>query len=195
MVAVAGHRHELFDSVDAAIATLYKNFSRQKQHRVRSVARVADELDGILTAPEALSLRQLLRIAAALTRNYGGLMRHALEEASDKAPEEQWRLLLPILVESETTEPVEPTPTFGPEPRPRRTLEVRYNLRVRREMTRDGWSLHFTGREATGSLIEMIFDDIERNHIRTEAREPSPHRPWQERQALGRAMFPRKPTE
>ena len=83
---------------------------------MRSVALVADELEGFLTAPETLTQRQLLRIAAALTRNYGALMRHALEEASSKEPDAQWRLLLPVLVESEATEPVEPAPIYAAGP-------------------------------------------------------------------------------
>ena len=162
MVAVAAQRTRVFGTVDAAVETLYAGFSRQKQHRVRSVALVAEELDGILTAPETLTQRQLLRIAAALTRNYGDLMRHALEESSNREPDHQWSLLVPILVESETTEPVEPKPYFGAETRPRRIWHgTTVSLRIRREMTRDGFCLHFTGRDARSHVVDLVIDEIE----------------------------------
>jgi ParB family transcriptional regulator, chromosome partitioning protein len=162
MVAVSAWRREVFPSLDAAIATLYASFSRQRQHRLRAVALVAEELDGLLAAPETLSLRQLLRIAAALTRNYGDLMRHALEETSTREPDAQWRLLQSILVESETTEPVAPTPATGPAPRPRRIWSAPLlSLRLRRELTPDGWCLHITGRDAHGELMDVVFDHIE----------------------------------
>ena len=138
MVAVSAWRREVFPSLDAAIGTLYASFSRQRQHRLRAVALVAEELDGHLAAPETLSLRQLLRIAAALTRNYGDLMRHALAETSTREPDAQWRLLQSILVESETTEPVAPAPATGPASRPRRTWAAPLrSLRLRRELTPD----------------------------------------------------------
>ena len=46
--------------------------------------------------------------------------------------------------------------------RPRRMIKPRAGLTVRREMSRDGWILRFTGREATGMLIDTVLDEIER---------------------------------
>ncbi len=32
---------------------------------------------------------------------------------------------------------------------------------IRREMARDGWVLHFTGREARGMLMDRVIEEIE----------------------------------
>ncbi len=100
----------IFETLDAAVDALYPSFSRQKRARIRAAALVVEELDGALTTPETLSLRQVLRIAAALTRGYGDLMRHALGETRRTDAATQWQRLLPILIESETTEAPTPAP-------------------------------------------------------------------------------------
>jgi ParB family chromosome partitioning protein len=163
MVAVAARDRGVFDTVDAAVEALYPSFSRQKRARVRAAAQAAEELDGQLTAPETLTARQVLRIASAVTRGYGDLIRHALGESRFKDPASQWRLILPVLVESETTEAPDPRPAYWRrEGRPRRMLTPRAGLNIRREMTPDGWVLHFTGTAATGMLIDDVLDEIER---------------------------------
>jgi ParB family chromosome partitioning protein len=162
MIAVIAHDRRVFDSIDQAIDTLYANFSPDKRRRLRAVTTVVEKLSDLMIAPERLSLRQLLRIAAAVTRNYGALMRHALETSTIEDPDEQWQRLLPVLAESETTEPVGPARLGGGPTRPRRTYDApTYNLRIRREMTRDGWALQFTGRDAQSWLLDLVFDHIE----------------------------------
>jgi ParB family chromosome partitioning protein len=165
MVAVTARDRRVFDTVEAAVDALYANLSREKRKRLRALAHLTEELAGYLTDPETLSLRQLLRLASAMTRGYGDLMRHALGESSVTDPGSQWQTLLPILVEAETGEPVEPAPRLGRGSlggRPRRMLKPRAGLTIRREMSRDGWILRFTGREATGMLIDSVLDEIER---------------------------------
>lgn len=89
-------------------------------------------------------------------------MRHALTESRSKEPDQQWRLLLPILAECEDTSIPDPRPAAGPRDRPRRTFEPSTRrIRIRRELTEDGWRLHFTGKDATGMLIDRVFDEIE----------------------------------
>ena len=163
LIAVTARDRGVFDTVEAAIDGLYASLHRDKRRRLRAVAGLAEELDGHLAAPETLGLRQLLRLAAAASRGYADLMRHALSESSSKEPDHQWRLLQPILAECEDPAIPDPKPAAGRRDRPRRTFEAPlHNLRVRRERTRDGWSLHFTGRDATGMLIDSVIDDIER---------------------------------
>ncbi len=70
-------------------------------------------MDCALTVPETLSLRQALRLATAVERGYGDLICHALEETMLRTPEAQWATILPILVESESTDPVEPNARNG----------------------------------------------------------------------------------
>jgi ParB family chromosome partitioning protein len=135
-----------------------------KRSRLRSFARVAECLDHVLTAPEKLSFTQLLRIDAACRNGFAEVMAAALDEASLKLPDAQWQLLQPYLVESErqhdTPEPA-PTPASGTRSRPIRLSRPRQSLVIRREMTRDGWSLHFTGKDAKSPLMDRIIEEIE----------------------------------
>ncbi len=80
MVAVKSARAEAFPGIDAAIEALYANLSRQKRARLRTIAHLACDLDGYLTAPETLSLRQLLRLAPLIPRGYGDLLRATLTD-------------------------------------------------------------------------------------------------------------------
>jgi ParB family chromosome partitioning protein len=163
MTAVVAREQGVFETVDAAVEALYMCLQRDKGRRVRAVTQVIEELDGLLTAPESLKQQPLLRLAAAIARGYGPLMRHALGESGQRQPEAQWRTLLPILAECENPDIPDPRPAAGPRARPRRTWDSpRHALRIRRELTRDGWCLHFTGRDARGALIDDIFDEIER---------------------------------
>ncbi len=40
-------------------------------------------------------------------------------------------------------------------------LTPKYGLNIRREKTPEGWRLNFTGPEATGLLMDSVFDEIE----------------------------------
>lgn len=165
MVAVRATESGLFDTTEAAVAALYVRFNYDKRRRLRAIAQLAFDLHGSLTAPEALTQNQLLRLAAAADRGYADLMRHALLHASEKQPDAQWRLLLPILAECEDPAIPDPRPERGNRDRPRRLYAMtRHRLFIRRERTIDGWCLHFTGCDAHGSLIDDIIDDIERQY-------------------------------
>jgi ParB family chromosome partitioning protein len=162
MAAATAAEQGLFENVTAAVEQLYTCLGRDKRRRIRAVAQVIEELDGHLTAPETLSQRQLLRLAAALARGYGPLMRHALEESRDRQPDAQWRILLPVFAECEDPAIPDPGRSAGRRDRPRRTCDApRHAIRVRRELTRDGWCLHFTGRDARRVLLDDVFDYIE----------------------------------
>lgn len=141
---------------------LYRSLARDKRYRLRSICHLVEELDGHLTSPETYSQTRLLRLAAATARGYADLMRHALAETRDSEPAAQWRLLAPILAECEDPAIPDPRPAAAQRDRPRRTYSAPcHQIRVRRERTRDGWSLHFTGRDAHGDLIDVVFDNIE----------------------------------
>ena len=158
-IAWRAHYEGIFDTVDEAVTTLYPSANRAKRGRLRALAHLASELDGHLSHPEHLSQQQALRLAAATQAGFGDLIRTALAESSANGPEEQWALLTPILTEAELP------PTKAPKPRPgcpRRLLKPRHGLTIRRELTRDGWTLHFTGREATSGLLDVVFEQIER---------------------------------
>ncbi len=161
-LAVAARDRGIFPTVDAAIDGLYASLSRDRRYRMRTIAHLVEELDGHLTAPETLSLRRLLRLAAATARGYGDLMRHALTES--RAP----RTRRPV-----APAPADPRRVRGPHdprppPRPRPPRPPAPHLRaptrainVRRERTADGWCVHFTGKDAQSGLIDDVFDRIE----------------------------------
>ena len=158
-IAWLAHRQEIFPTIEEAVAKLYPAAKSQKRTRLRALAHLAEELDGHLTAPETLNQSQALRLAAALQAGFGEVIRTALEESTAENPQAEWQLLLPILTEAETPQPETPKPRPGC---PRRVLRLRPGLTIRREETRDGWCLHFTGREATSWLLDDVFGDIER---------------------------------
>jgi ParB family chromosome partitioning protein len=176
MVAVKAARAEVYAGVDAAIEALYSNLSRQKRARLRAIAHLAADLDGYFTAPETLSERQLLRLAPLIPLGYGDLLRATLAESRATDPEAEWHALLPVLLEAERPDAIEDAP---PRPgRPRRVLNIgRQGLTIRRELTRTGWCLHFTGRDATSFLLDSVFDEIERLFSPPEPRDPSKHLP------------------
>jgi ParB family chromosome partitioning protein len=160
LVCVTARNQGAFISIEEAVDKLYPNASRMKRTRLRAFAFFAEEMDGQFTAPEKLSYRQIERLSKAIVAGFGELVRTALEESSVKDPDHQWDLIEPILAEAEEhARKPERSDTPG---RPRRILRPRYNLTIRRERTRDGWNLCFTGREATGAMLDLVLDEIER---------------------------------
>jgi ParB family chromosome partitioning protein len=163
LVVIAARDRGVYETIEAAVDGLYAALSPDRRKRLRAVAHLAEEFEGALSAPETLSLRQLLRLAAAAARGYGDVMRHALTQSRNRDPGHQWRaLLLPILAECEDPGIPDPRPVPGRGVRPRRTYDAPgRHLRFRRERTRDGWCLHVTGSDATNPLMDTLFDEIE----------------------------------
>ncbi|QIE54139.1 ParB N-terminal domain-containing protein [Pikeienuella piscinae] len=160
-VAVSAADRGYFESVESAVDALYSTASPMKRSRIRAATRAVILLDDYLADPWRLSERQCARIAAAAEReNFGEAMQVALIETKERNFEGQWRLIEPLIAESER--PRRATATPMAEGRPRRVLRARRTLTVRRERTRDGYSLHFTGKLAEEGLIEDVLDDIER---------------------------------
>jgi len=158
-IAWIAHRQEIFPTIEEAVVKLYPAADRHKRARLRTFAHLVEELDGFLTTPERLSLRQLLRLSAAFQEGFGNVILTALGESSLEDLQTQWQLLLPILTEAEQPPSQTPDPRSG---RPRRVARPRPGLTIRREQTRDGYTLHFTGNLATSGMIDDIFDEIER---------------------------------
>ncbi len=175
MVAVNAARAGAWPGIDAAIAALYASLSRHKRARIRAIATVADELDAHLAAPEYLSERQLLRLAPLIPRGFADLLRAVLADADAHGPDEQWRALLPVILEAERPDLAETDPRPG---RPRRLLDLpSRGLTIRRQLTSTGWTLHFTGRDASSNLLDAVFDEIERMFASAGDYEPTKHLP------------------
>ena len=149
----------LFPTLDQAIAALHPTATRQKRSRLRALATVAEELEGCFATPEALTTPQIERLAAALRGNLTKLIHQILSEHPNASLQTQWNALIPTLTEALSPE-TEATPSKPG--RPRRMLHLKQGLTIRREKSRTGWSLHFTGPEArSGALIDDVFDKVE----------------------------------
>lgn len=150
----------LFDSLDHAIAALHPTALRQKRTRLRSLALVAEELEGLLTTPEQLNQSQMERLAAALRGGLSEVIHLILQENRDKTLISQWAALIPTLTEALSPDP-EPTPKTPD--RPRRLLHLKQGLTIRREKCVNGWALKFTGPEARrGALMDDVMDHVEK---------------------------------
>jgi ParB family chromosome partitioning protein len=166
-IAAIAIQSQLFPTIEEAVDRLYPAADATKRSRLRTIARMAMSLEGYLTDPEKYSLRQLLRIANACRNGFTTLVQTALEQSGRKLYEHQWELIQPILMESErfTREDpaTEPDPDSASRGRPRRILRIQTRrIIIRREMTSDGYLLRFTGKDATGALMDLVLDEIER---------------------------------
>ena len=143
-----------FPTPDAATAALYPALPRQARARLRAFATVVEALTGALTTPERLTASRMERLASALRGGTEDLLLAALAPLHGENLESQWSALLPILTE--------PTPEETTPGRPRRLLHLHQGLTIRREKTRLGYALHFSGKEArSGGLIDDVLDKVE----------------------------------
>ena len=149
----------IFATVDEALAGLFPLADRFKRARLRLMVPVAEALDGLLANPERLSQSRLMQLAAGYAAGFGEVIETALAESSARTPDAQWQVLRGALSEL-GHDPDATTPTRPGSPR--RVVRPRQALTIRRERTRDGWCLHFTGREAHGGLMDDIMDEVER---------------------------------
>ena len=161
-IALTARRGGVFPTIEEAVDRLYPHADASKRSRLRTIARLAEDLDGLLAVPETLSLRQLLRIANACRNGFTDMIEAVLAEARPTDAYRQWELLRPILNESEKVGVETPDPVRARGGRPRRMLTPRPGFTIRREMTPDGWILRFTGREATSMLLDRVMDEVER---------------------------------
>jgi ParB family chromosome partitioning protein len=152
--------HGFHPTIEAATDALHPGATRQKRARLRTIARLVEDLDGQLVLPERLTEHQLRRLAAAWDDGYDAVIRVALEATARASFEKQWAALAPLL--DEHAEDRANPPRTPPRPgRPRRVLKARSGLTIRRERTRDGYILRCSGPEATSTLLDEIFERIE----------------------------------
>ncbi len=160
-VIAAAVQDGMFDTIEAAANELHPTATRQKRGLLRSLAFVVDELEGHLTTPENLSQRQMLHLASALRGGLIPLIHQILKETRGQSLTDQWQSLLPTLQEADLNEPETPTSHNSPE-RPRRLLELKQGMTIRRELHKDGWLLRFSGPQARkGGLMDDVMDKIE----------------------------------
>lgn len=151
----------IYPNADAAIEALYPALSRQKRSRLRGHVMVAQEFQYSLATPERLTVSRLDRLAAALRAGWDELIRHALPDRRTHNCESQWQAILPVLTEALSPTALQPAPSSPGDPR--RLRHLRTGLTVRRELTRSGWILRFTGPQAKSpGIIDDVMDEVER---------------------------------
>ncbi len=152
-----------FDTPDAAIAALYPLQSRQGRTRLRSLALVVEVLAPYLSTPESLSISRMEHLAAALRAGGEGMIIATLTTTAPRATcglATQWAALAPVLAEALL--PPDAAASAIPD-RPRRLLHLKQGLTIRRELTRTGYILRFSGPEARkGGLLDDVLDHGER---------------------------------
>lgn len=149
-----------YPTIEAATDALHPGATRQKRARLRAIAWLVEELQDRLRLPERLTERQLRRLAEAWGDGYDKVICAALKATERASFEKQWAALTPLL--DEHAEDRANPPRTAPRPgRPRRVLKARPGLTIRRERTRDGYVLRCSGREATSTLLDEIFERIE----------------------------------
>ena len=152
----------LFDCIETATNHLHPTATRQKRSLLRSFAHVVDALDGALTDPHTLSSNRMLQLASALRGGMTPLIDQILRETRGQSPDRQWHALQPTLTEAAQNLPETPATPHTPG-RPRRLLNLRQGLTIRRELSNDGWKLCFSGPEARkGALMDDVMDHVER---------------------------------
>ncbi len=150
-----------FPNADAAIDSLYATLSRQKRSRLRSLVMAVEAFDDRFATPERLSLARLERLASALRAGWEDMLRAALPSPRSHSLESQWQAIEPVLAEATSPEGAASAP--GTPRMPRRLLKLRQGLTIRRELTRSGWILRFSGPEAkTPGLMDDVMDHVER---------------------------------
>jgi ParB family chromosome partitioning protein len=156
----AGH----FPDIPEAIRALYPSANRPKRGRLRLIAELVDETDGLLADPERLSERECLRFAAAIAAGFADHIAEALDATRATGHEAQWAIIDSVLRESESFPDDHPIRDGRPNRRLVRRFwrAPRHRLTVRRERTKDGFVLHVAGLDATTPLVNEIFEEVER---------------------------------
>ena len=150
---------EDIDTIDKAIETLFPNADRFKKRRVRLIAEVVEELDGILIDPEGHTENALTRLAALIRSEWTPLIIDTLEQSSAKDHRAQWKALKTLILEYEgLSAEARSTPNS-----PRRQVDFKLGdrtLNMRREKTKFGYSLHISGPGASDRIVEEILEQI-----------------------------------
>ena len=147
-----------FPTIDEAIHTLFPHATRQKRAKLRALTDVVCELTNHLIDPELLTERQLMRLSNAIRHDWTDIIQTALTEQRGLNSRQQWARLLPTLSELESLI-ANNHPTTSKNPR--RNITPRAGINVRRESTPYGYTLHISGRKATGMLMSSVMENIE----------------------------------
>ena len=145
-IAVIATREGAFDSLESAVNALYGAASKAKRSKIRSFARVYEELGEVLSFGPQLKERDGLTLASALKDGHGAVLRTALDGSGARSADEEMRVMMGALK--------------GPQaPKPAATEHIKgISLGHKANGTAHQISLKGEGLDATlmGEIMELI---------------------------------------
>lgn len=162
-IAVLAAGSGVFDSVEAAVDTLFAAASKAKRSKVRSFALIHEALGDLLRFPTELTEKAGLRLAAALREGAQPALRAALAEARPENAAAEWKLLQAALAGQGAAAP---DPSRGGRPaRVRRLGPVRMpnGAELRGEVTPDRIRVELRGMTVGADELERILLRLRRD--------------------------------
>ncbi|QDY71304.1 ParB/RepB/Spo0J family partition protein [Qingshengfaniella alkalisoli] len=166
-IAVVAAGQGAFESLEDAVNALYAVASKAKRSKIRSFARVHEELGDMLSFPESLSEKAGLRLAAALRAGYAPQLREALASGQGIDASSEWALLQPLVEDAEAAD--KPDKRGG---RPRRQarprqeaegeIQLANGIMIRRVSDSKGYSIRFSGDVVNSEMIDLVMAEIRR---------------------------------
>ena len=162
-IAVVANMRGAFDSVEAAVDTLFATGSRAKRSKIRSYALIFEELGDVLRFPTRLSEAQAIRLANAVRAGLTEALRAALVETYHEDAAAEWASLEPVIAGAEGARR---NVQRGGRPKraPARGEEVTLgkDLSVKSGRDDEGFFIRLEGKRANPELVDDIMRTIER---------------------------------
>lgn len=92
-VSVLAAQAGFYESVEAAVAHLFRFASKAKRSKIRSFAVIHEELGDLLTFPQALTEKQGLKLVAMLRDGQGTRLRETLSQGAPATAADEWAVL------------------------------------------------------------------------------------------------------
>lgn len=100
-IAVIATQQEVFETIEAAVNALFPMASKAKRSKIRSFARIFEELGDMLEFADKLTEKDGLQIANALRQDQGKAFRNALAQRTATTPAEEIATLRAALAQME----------------------------------------------------------------------------------------------
>lgn len=166
-IAVVSAQQGAFENTEAAIAALFGHASAAKRSKVKSFAEIFEVLGDMLKFPEALTERRGLRLSGALRQGAEKRLREVLEPGQGTTADLEWAVLEQVIAEVESG-PVKVAKLGRPKAVPptgwknNDTLHLSSGVVLRKEVTKDGYAITFSGTPVPADLIDRAMEQLAR---------------------------------
>lgn len=159
-IAVLAAQEGAFLNTEAAVDALFATGSKAKRSKIRSFARIFEELGDMLSFPESLREKDGLKLASALRAGGEADIRDALAKTAPESPEAELSVLLAAI---ESTDPAPMEPRRGGRPKRAAPRSRTTDAGVRIEVVQEGrgWVLRLSGERVDAGLMRTIADEVE----------------------------------